>query len=73
MSLEWTDLDSRAVITAKTLAGDAVEQAGSGHPGTAISLAPLAYLLFQRHMKLDPKIKTGSDATGSSCPPATPP
>ncbi|MDT3767653.1 transketolase [Gleimia hominis] len=57
MSLEWTDLDSRAVITAKTLAGDAVEQAGSGHPGTAISLAPLAYLLFQRHMKLDPKDK----------------
>ncbi|MDO5060319.1 MAG: transketolase [Actinomycetaceae bacterium] len=54
MTLTWTDLDSRAVTTAKVLAADAVENAGSGHPGAAISLAPAAYLLFQRHLKLDP-------------------
>ncbi|MDO5048309.1 MAG: transketolase [Actinomycetaceae bacterium] len=54
MTLAWDELDSRAVTTAKTLAADAVENAGSGHPGTAISLAPLAYLIFQRHLKLDP-------------------
>ncbi|MCS4484331.1 transketolase [Gleimia sp. 6138-11-ORH1] len=54
MILAWTDLDSRAVTTAKILAADAVENAGSGHPGAAISLAPAAYLLFQRHLKIDP-------------------
>lgn len=54
MTLTWNDLDSRAVKTAKLLAADAVEQAGSGHPGAAISLAPAAYLLFQRHLRLDP-------------------
>lgn len=55
MSLLWNDLDSRAVKTAKMLAADAVEQAGSGHPGTAMSLAPAAYLLYQRHLRFDPK------------------
>lgn len=54
MTLEWNELDSRAITTAKMLAADAVEQAGSGHPGTAISLAPVAYLLYQRHMNYDP-------------------
>ncbi|MGC0250650.1 transketolase [Pseudactinotalea sp. Z1748] len=50
----WTDLDLRAVDTARVLAADAVEKAGNGHPGTAISLAPLAYLLYQNTMASDP-------------------
>jgi transketolase len=45
--LEWTDLDQRAVDTARVLAMDAVQKVGNGHPGTAMSLAPLAYSLFQ--------------------------
>lgn len=52
--LEWADVDRKAVDTARILAADAVEQAGNGHPGTAISLAPLAYLLYQRVMTGDP-------------------
>jgi transketolase len=52
--LEWTDLDKRAVDTVRTLAMDAVENAGSGHPGTAMSLAPAAYLVFQRLLRHDP-------------------
>ena len=55
MTLKWDAIDDRAVTTAKILAADAVEQAGSGHPGAAISLAPAAYLLYQRHMHIDPK------------------
>ena len=47
-ALEWTDLDKQAVDVVRALAMDAVEKAGSGHPGTAMSLAPAAYLLFQR-------------------------
>src|ERR1700741_1489596 len=47
---EWTDVDVRAVDTARLLAADAVQRVGNGHPGTAMSLAPLAYLLFQRIM-----------------------
>ncbi|MFV0429363.1 MAG: transketolase [Arachnia sp.] len=54
MTLEWTDLDTRAVDSARILAADAVEKVGNGHPGTAISLAPAAYLLYQRVMNLDP-------------------
>ena len=50
----WTDLDSKAVDTARLLAADAVQKVGNGHPGTAMSLAPLAYLLFQRIMRHDP-------------------
>ena len=50
----WTDLDTKAVDTARLVAADAVQKAGSGHPGTAMSLAPLAYLLYQRIMRLDP-------------------
>ncbi|WP_237208759.1 transketolase [Rothia nasimurium] len=52
--LEWTDKDQRAVDTARVLAADAVEKVGSGHPGTAMSLAPVAYLLFQKVMRHDP-------------------
>ncbi|MGH3730564.1 MAG: transketolase family protein, partial [Micromonosporaceae bacterium] len=51
---EWSDLDRRAVDTARVLAVDAVEKAGNGHPGTAMSLAPAAYLVFQRLMRHDP-------------------
>lgn len=52
--LEWNETDARAVDTARVLAADAVEKVGNGHPGTAISLAPLAYLLYQKVMKIDP-------------------
>jgi len=52
--LDWSDLDTRAVDTARVLAADAVEKVGNGHPGTAISLAPVAYLLYQKVMSLDP-------------------
>lgn len=52
--LEWTDLDQQAVNTIKALAADAVQKVGNGHPGTAISLAPAAYLLFQKVMSQDP-------------------
>lgn len=51
---DWTETDTRAVDTARVLAADAVENCGSGHPGTAMSLAPLAYTLFQRVMDIDP-------------------
>ncbi|HJQ46349.1 MAG TPA: transketolase [Amycolatopsis sp.] len=51
---DWTELDTRAVDTCRVLAADAVENCGSGHPGTAMSLAPLAYTLFQREMRHDP-------------------
>ena len=53
-AFQWTDLDSRAVDTARVLAADAVEKVGNGHPGTAISLAPVAYLLFNKVMRHDP-------------------
>ncbi len=52
--LTWSELDQRAVDTARVLAVDAVEKAGNGHPGTAMSLAPAAYLLFQQVMRHDP-------------------
>jgi transketolase len=52
--LEWSPLDDQAVKTIKALAADAVEKVGNGHPGTAISLAPAAYLLFQKVMRHDP-------------------
>ncbi|MFC9254864.1 transketolase [Amycolatopsis thailandensis] len=51
---DWTDIDTRAVDTVRVLAADAVENCGSGHPGTAMSLAPLAYTLFQRTLRHDP-------------------
>ncbi|MGB3186210.1 MAG: transketolase [Ornithinimicrobium sp.] len=50
----WSDIDVRAVDTVRVLAADAVEECGSGHPGTAMSLAPLAYLLYQNVMRHDP-------------------
>src|SRR5450432_1536937 len=53
-ALEWSDLDAKAVDVVRARAMDAVEAAGSGHPGTAMSLAPAAYLLFQRLLRHDP-------------------
>ncbi|KAA9135073.1 transketolase [Microbacterium caowuchunii] len=52
--LRWDDIDERAVDTARILAADAVEKVGNGHPGTAMSLAPAAYLLYQHVMRHDP-------------------
>jgi len=51
---DWSDLDTRAVDTVRVLAADAVQKVGNGHPGTAMSLAPLAYTLFHRIMRHDP-------------------
>ncbi|WP_028923021.1 transketolase [Pseudonocardia acaciae] len=51
---DWTELDTRAVDTIRVLAADAVQKKGNGHPGTAMSLAPTAYALFQRVMRHDP-------------------
>nr|WP_228498251.1 transketolase [Plantibacter sp. VKM Ac-2876] len=53
--MQWESIDSKAVDTARILAADAVEKVGNGHPGTAMSLAPAAYLLFQKVMRRDPK------------------
>jgi transketolase len=68
-SLTWTDTDRRAVDVIRALAMDAVEAAGSGHPGTAMSLAPAAYLLFQRVLRHDPADAawTGRDRFVLSC------
>ncbi len=52
--LNWTDLDQQAVDTARVLAMDSVQKVGNGHPGTAMSLAPAAYLLFQKVMRHNP-------------------
>jgi transketolase len=52
--LDWTDLDKRAVDTARVLAMDAVQKVGNGHPGTAMALAPVAYTLFQKAMRHNP-------------------
>lgn len=54
MALEWTEQDARAVDVARILAVDAVEKVGNGHPGTPVSLAPVAYLLYQKVMNTDP-------------------
>ena len=53
-ALDWTDLDQKAVDTVRVLAMDAVQKVGNGHPGTAMSLAPAAYLLFQKVMRHNP-------------------
>jgi transketolase len=53
-ALNWSDLDHKAVDTVRVLAMDAVEKSGNGHPGTAMSLAPAAYLLFNKVMRHDP-------------------
>lgn len=53
-SLDWSEIDKKAVDTARVLAADSVEKVGNGHPGTAISLAPVAYLLWNKVMRRDP-------------------
>ncbi|HZI97006.1 MAG TPA: transketolase [Actinomycetales bacterium] len=53
-SFDWTELDRKATDTIRVLAADAVQKVGNGHPGTAMSLAPAAYLLFQRLLTHDP-------------------
>ncbi|MDQ1543996.1 MAG: transketolase [Actinomycetota bacterium] len=57
-TLQWDPIDAKAVDTVRVLAADAVEKVGNGHPGTAMSLAPAAYLLFQRIMRRDPSDNT---------------
>ncbi|KAA1250160.1 transketolase [Mycobacterium simiae] len=66
---DWTEIDSAAVDTIRVLAADAVQKVGNGHPGTAMSLAPLAYTLFQRTMRHDPSDTTwlGRDRFVLSC------
>lgn len=51
----WSELDDRAIVYARALAADAVQRAGNGHPGTAMALAPAAYLLFQYHLRHNPR------------------
>jgi len=65
----WSKLDDRAVAYARALAADAVQNVGNGHPGTAMSLAPVAYLLFQHHLVHDPSDPTwlGRDRFILSC------
>lgn len=65
----WRGLDDRAVAYARALAADAVQNVGNGHPGTAMSLAPVAYLLFQHHLVHDPSDPTwlGRDRFILSC------
>ena len=53
-SLTWTEQDAKSVDIARVLAADAVEKVGNGHPGTAVSLAPIAHLLYAKVMKADP-------------------
>ena len=72
MTLTWDQRDDRVVTMAKLLAADAVENAGSGHPGTPISLAAAAYLLYQRHLRFDPQNPAGWGATVSSSRRGTP-
>ena len=68
-TLEWDDIDRRGVDTARVLAMDAVQKVGNGHPGTAMSLAPAAYLLFQKVMRHNPADPhwTGRDRFVLSC------
>ncbi|WP_031185840.1 transketolase [Streptomyces sp. NRRL F-5635] len=61
---EWTELDRRAVDTARILAADAVQKVGNGHPGTAMALAPAAYTIFQKVMRHDP---ADPEWTGRDC------
>ena len=68
---ERTDLDRLAVDTVRALAMDAIQKAGSGHPGTAMALAPAAYVLWTRFLSSTRPTRSGSTATGSCSPTAT--
>ena len=65
----WSTIDDRAVTIARVLAMDSVQKVGNGHPGTAMSLAPVAYTLFQRFLKHDPSDSSwlGRDRFVLSC------
>jgi transketolase len=65
------DLDRPAVATVRVLAMDAIQKAGSGHPGTAMALAPAAYVLWTRFLRFDPVDPEWFDGTGSCSRPAT--
>jgi transketolase len=69
VNLPWCDLDDKAIATARLLALDAVEKAGHGHPGTAMALAPLSHLLFNKIMNHHPKFPNwmGRDRLILSC------
>jgi transketolase len=69
VQLDWTELDRQAVDVCRALAMDSVEAAGSGHPGTAMSLAPTAFLIFNRLLRHDPTAPrwTGRDRFVLSC------
>ncbi len=69
----WSELDQRAVNMSKALTADAVENTGSGHPGSAISLAPVVYTLYQRFIKHDPNDPQGRPRPLLSSPAATSP
>lgn len=65
----WSQSDDSAVTIARALAMDSVQKVGNGHPGTAMSLAPVAYTLFQRFLKHDPSDSSwlGRDRFVLSC------
>ena len=65
----WSSQDDSAVTIARALAMDSVQKVGNGHPGTAMSLAPVAYTLFQRFLRHDPNDSTwlGRDRFVLSC------
>ncbi len=69
MTFTWSDLDDQVVKYSRALAADAVQKVGNGHPGTAMSLAPVAYLLFQKHLVHDPSAPNwiGRDRFVLSC------
>ena len=68
-----TELDERAINMAKVLSADAVERAGHGHPGSPVSLAPIAYTLYQHFIKHDPNDPNWEGRDASFFPVATPP
>ena len=66
-----TDIEQLSIDTIRTLSMDAVQQANAGHPGTAMALAPLAYLLYTEVLRHNRRTRTGPTATASSSAPAT--
>ena len=62
---DFGELDRRAIDTARVLAMDAVQKVGNGHPGTAMSMAPTAYLLFHKWLRHDPTTRTWLPPNGS--------
>jgi transketolase len=68
-----SDLEELCINTMRFLAIDAVEKAGSGHPGAPMGAATMAYVLWQHYLKHNPSIRNGSTATASCCLPDMPP